>query len=173
MFIARVLGLFGFVGILLAIKACRSLHSCYTSASMLVIRLQRTGRENLPTYRLVVAEKARPVKGKYLEVVGHYLPARKPSVFEHSAEKIKQWISKGATPSDTVARLLKNSGMEGMEKFIQRYAKQKSKKEVAAAPAASTSAQATADKPAVEAPKVEAAAEPMKEEPKAEEAKAA
>ncbi len=147
---------------------------------MLVIRLQRTGRENLPTYRLVVAEKARPVKGKYLEVVGHYLPARKPSVFEHSAEKIKQWISKGATPSDTVARLLKNSGMEGMEKFIKRYAKQKSKKE-AAAPA-SSSAQTPADKPAAapaaaptpaEAPKAEAPAEAVKEEPKAEEAKAA
>ncbi len=42
---------------------------------MLVVRLQRTGRKNLPAYRIVVAEKARPVKGKYLEIVGHYLPA--------------------------------------------------------------------------------------------------
>ena len=129
---------------------------------MLVIRLQRTGRENLPTYRLVVAEKARPVKGKFQEIVGHYLPAQKPSVFNHNAERIKVWLGKGATPSDTVARLLKNSGMEGMEKFIKRYAKQKSKKEVAAAPAmvekqAAPAAEAPA--PAAEPP-AEAAAAP-------------
>ena len=47
---------------------------------MLVIRLQRTGRENTPTYRLVVAEKARPVKGKFLEVLGHFLPARTSTI---------------------------------------------------------------------------------------------
>lgn len=52
---------------------------------MLVIRLQRTGRENMPTYRLVVAEKARPVKGKFMEIVGHYLPARDPVVIEANA----------------------------------------------------------------------------------------
>lgn len=147
---------------------------------MLVIRLQRTGRENLPTYRLVVAEKARPVKGKYLEIVGHYLPARKPAVFEHAAETIKKWIEKGATPSNTVARLLKRAGMEGMDKFIQRYAKQKSKKEVAAAPppppAAAAAAPAEASK--AEAPvevkeevKAEAAPPEVKEEAKTEEAK--
>ena len=103
---------------------------------MLVIRLQRTGRENLPTYRLVVAEKARPVKGKFLEIVGHYLPARENVVFEHADDRIKAWIAKGATPSDTVARLLRKSGLDGMDKFIRRYAKRKSKKEQAAAPAA-------------------------------------
>ncbi len=138
---------------------------------MLVIRLQRTGRENLPTYRLVVAEKARPVKGKYLEVVGHYLPARNPSVFEHAAEKIKQWIDKGATPSDTVARLLKKAGMDGMDKFIRTYAKRKSKKEAAAAPtAAAVAPAATAEAPAEV--KEEAKAE-VKEEPKKEDEKAA
>jgi len=47
---------------------------------MLKIRLQRTGRENIPTYRIVVADKRDPVKGKFLEVVGHYLPARDPVI---------------------------------------------------------------------------------------------
>ena len=106
---------------------------------MLVIRLQRTGRENTPTYRLVVAEKARPVKGKFLEVVGHFLPARKPAEFVHEDERIVHWIKKGAIPSDTVARLLKKEGLKDMDKFIERYKKQKSKKEPppeAAAPAA-------------------------------------
>lgn len=145
---------------------------------MLVIRLQRTGRENLPTYRIVVAEKARPVKGKYLEIVGHYLPARNPAVFEHAAQQIEKWVSKGATPSDTVARLLRKAGMDGMDKFIRTYAKRKSKKEIAAAPAAPAAA-APAEAPAAEAPATPAKEEPkaeatpeVKEEPTAEEAKA-
>jgi small subunit ribosomal protein S16 len=105
---------------------------------MLVIRLQRTGRKNLATYRLVVAEKARAAKGKFLEILGHYLPQQNPKVFKIDQDKVAQWISKGAIPSDTVARLLKKEGMKGMEKYIQRYAKQKTKnptEEPAAAPA--------------------------------------
>ena len=125
---------------------------------MLVIRLQRTGRENLPTYRLVVAEKARPVKGKYLEIVGHYLPARDPVVFEHSDESIKNWIAKGAAPSDTAARLLRKAGLDGMDKFIRKYAKRKSKKDAAAAPAT----------PSAPASATEAKAEPAEETPAAQ-----
>lgn len=112
---------------------------------MLVIRLQRTGRENLPSYRVVVAEKARPVKGKYMEIVGHYLPAQKPAVFKPEVERIEHWVKLGACPSNTVARLLKKAGVKNMDKFIIRYAKQKSKSEEAAAPAA-------APAPAAEAP---------------------
>lgn len=104
---------------------------------MLKIRLQRTGRENIPTYRVVVAEKRDPVKGRFLEVLGHYLPARDPSVFEHDDERIRFWIGKGAIPSETIARLLRKAGMKDMEKFIHTYAKRKKKgEEVAAAPAA-------------------------------------
>jgi small subunit ribosomal protein S16 len=94
---------------------------------MLKIRLQRTGRTNSPTYRLVVAEHSRPVKGKHLEVLGYYLPTRTPNVFEYDAEKILAWIKKGACPTDTVARLLDKAGVKGMDKFIVRYAKKRSK----------------------------------------------
>lgn len=94
---------------------------------MLKIRLQRTGRTNAPTYRLVVAEHSRPVQGKHLEVLGHYLPTRNPVVFEFDSEKILGWIKKGACPTDTVARLLNKSGVKGMEKFIVRYVKKRSK----------------------------------------------
>ena len=122
---------------------------------MLVIRLQRTGRENLPTYRLVVAEKARPVKGKFLEILGHYLPAQKDSVFKVESEKIQEWVKKGAVPSDTVARLHRKNGMKDMDKFIKRYPKRRSKsappEEAApAAPAAETPAPEAA--PAGETP---------------------
>lgn len=106
---------------------------------MLVIRLQRTGRENLPTYRLVLAEKARPVKGKFLEILGHYLPAQKDPVFNVEKDKIEEWVKKGAIPSDTVARLLRKNGLKDMDKFIKRYPKRRSKsapvEEAAPAPA--------------------------------------
>lgn len=157
---------------------------------MLVIRLQRTGRENLPTYRLVVAEKARPVKGKYLEIVGHYLPARENVVFEHKDDRIKHWVAQGATPSDTVARLLRKAGLDGMDKFIKRYVKRKSKSAPAsaeatvgkpaevpaaapAAPAAEKPAEAAAEPAKVEEPVAEAPKEEKTEEKPAEEAKAA
>lgn len=97
---------------------------------MLTIRLQRTGRRNLPTFRVVVAEHAKPVKGKCIEIVGLYLPKRDPSVFEVKSDRIVHWIRHGARPSDTVARLLKGSGFTEVDvsSFIQRYAKQKKKK---------------------------------------------
>jgi len=126
---------------------------------MLVIRLQRTGRENTPTYRIVVSEKARSAKKGAHEILGHYLAAQKPAVFTCDAERVHFWISKGAKPSDTVARLLKKDGVEGMDKFMKRYAKRKSKNAEPEAPAPA---------PAAEAPKVE---ESQEEAPKAEEKK--
>jgi small subunit ribosomal protein S16 len=126
------------------------------SARMLVIRLQRTGRTNLATYRIVVAEKARAVKGKFLEIIGHYLPAQKNAVFSVDTERVEYWVSKGAVPSDTVARLLKKQGVKNMDKFIVRYAKRRSNKApveepvAAAAPAAPAPAEAAAE-PAAEA----------------------
>lgn len=121
---------------------------------MLVIRLQRTGRTNLATYRIVVAEKARAVKGKFNEIIGHYLPSQKDPVFKVDAERVAFWVSKGAVPSDTVARLLTRQGVKGMEKFILRYAKRKPKN----APAEEAAPAAPAAAPAVEAPAAEAPA---------------
>ena len=134
---------------------------------MLVIRLQRTGRENLPTYRVVLSEKSQHVKKGAQEIFGHYLPSRETPVFECNQERIAHWVKMGAIPSDTVARLLRKVGMKGMDKFVQKYAKQKSKKDApegAAAPAAAAA-------PAPETPKEKA--EAKAEEPKAEEKPAA
>lgn len=97
---------------------------------MLMIRLQRTGRENLPTFRVVVAQKRAPVKGNFLEILGHYQPHRGLETFTVQQDRIEHWVSKGATPSETVARLLKRSGAKGMERFITPYTKRKSKKAV-------------------------------------------
>lgn len=124
---------------------------------MLVIRLQRTGRKNLATYRIVVAEKARAVKGKFHEIVGHYLPAEKNPVFKFDAERIEHWVSKGAVPSDTLARMLKREGMKNMDKFISRYAKRRSKKAPPEEPAA-PAAPAAPETPSNDAPAAEEAA---------------
>ena len=108
---------------------------------MLVIRLQRTGRENNPTYRLVVSEKARHAKKGTLEILGHFLPSIKEPLFKFEKERVLYWIGKGAKPSDTAARLLKKNGLEKMDGFILSYTKQKPRKEVKAetpAPAVKT-----------------------------------
>lgn len=137
---------------------------------MIVIRLQRTGRENLPTYRIVVAEKRKPVKGKFLEILGHYLPAQDPSVLEVDGARAQEWIKKGAIPSNTVARLLKRSGVKDMEKYMDRYTKKRPKGEEppapeapaapAAAPVAAAAPEAAPAAPeaAVEGDKAQAAA---------------
>ncbi len=124
---------------------------------MLVIRLQRTGRKNLPSFRLVVAEKARSAKGKFHEIVGHYLPAQEPPVVQVEKDRISHWVKQGAQPSDTVARLLKRQGMENMDRFIQRYTKRPSKDPEVIAAAAAAAEAAKAPAPAAKAPEAEAA----------------
>lgn len=128
---------------------------------MLVIRLQRTGRTNLATYRLVLAEKSHAAKGRFQEILGHYLPTMKDSPFKFDAERIQHWVSVGATPSDTAARLLKRNGVDGMDKFIKRYTKRRAKnappeEEEAPAPApAAPAAEAPAEEPQASQPTVE------------------
>ena len=123
---------------------------------MLVIRLQRTGRHNLAAYRVVVAEKSKAVKKDVVEVIGHYLPTQKPKKIEINLEKVQEWISKGAQPSETVASLLKQQGLSGMEKYMSapnRKAKKKKESPEEEAPAAAEApAENTETPPAEEAP---------------------
>lgn len=155
---------------------------------MIVIRLQRTGKRNDPTYRIVAAQKTAAVQGKFLQVVGYYLPTRQPAELKFDADTIQKWISNGAQPTTTVARLLKKEGMKDLDKFIKGYAKQRPKKEppppppppppkvevappVAPVEAPKQEAQVEAEKPA-EAPVVveeKATQEPVVAEEKAEE----
>ena len=125
---------------------------------MLVIRLQRTGKRNAPAFRVVVTEKNSPIKGRAKEYLGHYLPTRNPHEFEFNKERIAHWMSVGALPSNTVARLLKNAGMDGMDKFVESYTKKKKRKEVPeeAAPPPAAPAPAATETPAEKAaPKTE------------------
>ena len=71
------------------------------------IRLTRVGSKKNPIYRVVVADGRSPRDGRFIEIVGRYNPQTEPSTIELDEEKVKDWIAKGAQPSDAVARLLK------------------------------------------------------------------
>jgi small subunit ribosomal protein S16 len=132
---------------------------------VLRIRLSRTGRENFPSYRIVVAEHTSAVKKGAVDLLGHYIPTRTPKILKFDEKKIKEWISKGAKPTNTVASILKNAGVSGMEKYIgPGNRKKKSKK------AAEEEAKAA---PTAPAPKAEAPVKPEAKEALAEEKAAA
>lgn len=72
---------------------------------MLKIRLQRQGRKNDPSFKVVITERQNAAKsGKFLEVVGVY--DIKKGGIKLEEERIRHWLSKGAQPSGTVHNLL-------------------------------------------------------------------
>lgn len=73
---------------------------------MLTIRLQRVGRANDPSFRVVAVESKRgPKSGAFKEILGSYDPRHKTNT-KLKGERIIYWISKGATTSTTVHNLL-------------------------------------------------------------------
>lgn len=73
---------------------------------MLTIRLTRVGKKNSPAYRVVVADKKRAVKRKFIEILGHYNPTLTPKELKIDKERAMFWIGNGAAPSDTVRNLM-------------------------------------------------------------------
>lgn len=78
---------------------------------MVRIRLRRTGAKNNPTYRIVIADQRAPRDGAFIETIGHYLPTRQPHVVEINEAKAREWLAKGAQPSETTAGLLRQKGI--------------------------------------------------------------
>ena len=78
---------------------------------MVKIRLKRMGAKKAPFYRIVVAEARTPRDGKTLDEIGIYDPTKNPTVLRVDLDAAKDWISKGAQPTETVRSLLKKSGM--------------------------------------------------------------
>ena len=117
---------------------------------MLRIRFSRTGKVGQPSYRIVVAEHSAPVKGRYLEIVGNYMPGRNPKVVVVKKERVDHWIKMGAIPTDSVASLLKKENMPNMEKYMEPRNKMHKKKgeEEKAAEAKKTAPAPTSAKPA-------------------------
>jgi small subunit ribosomal protein S16 len=77
------------------------------------IRLRRVGRKKLPLYRIVVADQESPRDGRFIEIIGTYNPKGTTAAekIQVDADKARQWIKQGATPSDTVQSLLKQAGV--------------------------------------------------------------
>jgi len=78
---------------------------------MVRIRLRRVGAKKQPIYRIVAADIEHPRDGRFLEILGFYNPRTNPETIELHEDRIYDWISKGAQPSDSVTRLFKTSGL--------------------------------------------------------------
>ena len=71
------------------------------------IRLTRLGRKKKPFYRIIVADGESPRDGKFLDIIGTYDPMQEPVAVNIDAEKLNDWLGKGAKPSVTVSSLIK------------------------------------------------------------------
>ncbi len=117
---------------------------------MLTIRLQRIGKKNAPTYRLVIAEKGRDTQGRNLEILGTYNPRAKENGFVPKTDRVKYWLEKGAQASNTLHNLFLQAGIVSGEKkkksvYISakratKIAEKKKSEKPAEAPAATTEA---------------------------------
>jgi small subunit ribosomal protein S16 len=128
---------------------------------MLKIRMQRTGRINSPSYRIVVVEHTEgPKTGNIVEKVGTYDPKTKEKKLD--AERIKYWISVGAQPSPTVHNMLVSLGIIDAKKInvLPKY------KEPAPAVAPDSAKTTMDEENSGEAKKEEAPTEPAVEEVK-------
>ena len=78
---------------------------------MVRIRLRRTGRKKTPTFRIVVADSQSPRDGRFLEIIGQYVPRSGETALNLDSARANYWLDKGAQPSDTVRSLLRKAGI--------------------------------------------------------------
>ena len=76
------------------------------------IRLRRLGYKKHPVYRVVVADSRSQRDGSVIDQIGTYDPNKEPSVVKIDAEAAKKWLGNGAQPTETVAKLFKQAGIE-------------------------------------------------------------
>ena len=79
---------------------------------MVKIRLVRRGAKKHPSYRVVAADSRTPRNGKIIDDLGYYDPMKEPAVININLESLKNWITKGAQPTDSVKLLLKRIGID-------------------------------------------------------------
>ena len=73
-----------------------------------VIRLMRAGAKKRPFYRMVAADSRRQRDGRFLEILGHYNPLAQPYELVVHKDRVQDWLSKGAQPSEQAASLLRS-----------------------------------------------------------------
>ena len=126
------------------------------------IRLSRGGAKKRPFYRIVVADSRRSRDGKFIDQLGTYNPMLakdNPERVKLDADKAKDWIAKGAQPSDRVKIFLSNINLIDKpiitEKTKKHLPKKKEEKPAEEKPK-EEAAEAKEEKPAEEKPKEEA-----------------
>ncbi|MCV0403446.1 MAG: 30S ribosomal protein S16 [Chloroflexi bacterium] len=118
--------------------------------------MTRVGATKRPAYRVIAIDKRRSRDGRALEILGYYDPLTEPATVKLETEKINAWIGKGAQPSETVAKLMRQAEREAQApttekpKRATRPSKAKSSAK-AKAKAAAADADATTDAPAAPA----------------------
>ena len=69
------------------------------------------GAKKHPFYRLVVADARSPRDGRFIEHLGYYDPMKDPVEIKIDVDKVKDWLQKGAQPSEAARSLLKREGI--------------------------------------------------------------
>lgn len=74
------------------------------------IRLTRMGSKKKPFYRIVAQNSETRRDGRALDFLGYYNPMKEPNELKIDTDKVREWIAKGAKPTDTVRSLLTRVG---------------------------------------------------------------
>ena len=75
------------------------------------LRLTRIGGKKDPVWRVVVADQRSPRDGRIIETVGQYNAQTEPSTIVLKEDRIREWLDKGAQPTDTVRKILRTQGI--------------------------------------------------------------
>jgi small subunit ribosomal protein S16 len=111
---------------------------------MVRIRLRRIGLKAQPSYRIVVADKESPRDGRFLEILGAYNPRTTPATITIQEDRVFDWMSRGAQPSESVAQLFHTVGLDDrFERFKKGEALDVLLAEAAAAETARTTSPKT------------------------------
>jgi len=91
---------------------------------MVRIRLRRVGAKKQPSFRVVAADVEAPRDGRFIENLGFYNPRTEPATIQLKEDRIYDWMSKGAQPSDSAEQIFKSAGL------LDRYERYKQGEEV-------------------------------------------
>ena len=91
---------------------------------MVRIRLRRVGAKKQPSFRVVAADREAPRDGRFIEILGFYNPRTEPATIQLKEDRIYDWMSKGAQPSDSAEQVFKSAGL------LDRYERYKQGEEV-------------------------------------------
>ncbi|MCS7294049.1 MAG: 30S ribosomal protein S16 [Chloroflexota bacterium] len=86
---------------------------------MLKIRLRPTGKKKQHYFRVVVADARAKRDGAFVDLLGSYDPHTDPPTARIDLERAREWIRKGAQPSEAAAKVLRRAGLEEAAKFLK------------------------------------------------------